>query len=103
MHNDHVCPKYIQTVLPDEKGNCSLCGAELLLYHGDLSIVLNALKVYQALLQKEARLVSTSFFHWKRCGYCRKREQCPEIEELELTEDHVKEIAGFVADLLKPE
>lgn len=27
MHNDRVCPKYNEAVLPDEHGNCSLCGA----------------------------------------------------------------------------
>src|SRR5438876_7486789 len=30
MHTDRVCPKYNEPVLPDEKGNCSLCGAEIL-------------------------------------------------------------------------
>ena len=30
MHNDRVCPKYNEPVLPDENGKCSLCGAELL-------------------------------------------------------------------------
>jgi len=30
VHNDRVCPKYNQPVLPDENGNCSLCGEELL-------------------------------------------------------------------------
>ena len=29
MHNDRVCPKYNEPVLPDEKGNCSLCGEEI--------------------------------------------------------------------------
>ena len=30
MHNDRVCPKYNEPMLPDENGKCSLCGAELL-------------------------------------------------------------------------
>jgi len=30
VHNDRVCPKYNQPVLPDENGKCSLCGEELL-------------------------------------------------------------------------
>jgi len=29
MHNDRVCPKYNEPVLPDENGNCSLCGAAI--------------------------------------------------------------------------
>ena len=29
MHNDKVCPKYNEPVLPDENGNCSLCGADI--------------------------------------------------------------------------
>src|SRR5258708_39976428 len=29
MHNDRVCPKYTEPVLPDENGNCSLCGEEI--------------------------------------------------------------------------
>ena len=29
MHNDQVCPKYNEPVLPDENGNCSLCGSEI--------------------------------------------------------------------------
>ena len=28
-HNGTTCPKYNEPVLPDENGNCSLCGAEL--------------------------------------------------------------------------
>lgn len=28
-HNDILCPKYHDLVLPDEIGNCSLCGAIL--------------------------------------------------------------------------
>lgn len=28
-HNDRLCPKYGEEVLPDENGNCSLCGAEI--------------------------------------------------------------------------
>lgn len=28
-HNDYYCPKYKDTVLPDENGECSLCGAIL--------------------------------------------------------------------------
>ncbi len=29
MHNDRVCPKYNEPVLPDENGKCSLCGEEI--------------------------------------------------------------------------
>jgi hypothetical protein len=29
-HNNQVCPKYDEPVLPNELGNCSLCGAELI-------------------------------------------------------------------------
>jgi hypothetical protein len=29
MHNDTVCPTYDESVLPDEKGRCSLCGAKI--------------------------------------------------------------------------
>lgn len=29
MHNDKICPKYNEPVLPNEKGNCSLCGEEI--------------------------------------------------------------------------
>lgn len=28
-HGDFICSKYNQKVLPDEEGNCSLCGARL--------------------------------------------------------------------------
>ena len=28
-HNADICSKYNETVLPDEDGNCSLCGAQL--------------------------------------------------------------------------
>jgi hypothetical protein len=28
-HNDTTCIKYDEPVLPDEEGNCSLCGARL--------------------------------------------------------------------------
>lgn len=28
-HNDTVCIKYNEPVLPNEQGNCSLCGAKL--------------------------------------------------------------------------
>jgi hypothetical protein len=27
MHGDTICPKYDEVVLPDEMGNCSLCGS----------------------------------------------------------------------------
>jgi predicted GNAT family N-acyltransferase len=29
MHNDTTCTKYSESVLPDENGNCSLCGAKI--------------------------------------------------------------------------
>lgn len=30
IHYNTTCPKYKETVLPDDQGNCSLCGAQLL-------------------------------------------------------------------------
>ncbi len=30
VHNDITCAKYHEPVLPDEDGNCSLCGAALM-------------------------------------------------------------------------
>jgi hypothetical protein len=30
MHGDRVCPKYHESVLPDENGDCSLCGAHII-------------------------------------------------------------------------
>ncbi len=29
-HNDTICTKYNEPVLPDEQGNCSLCSAKLI-------------------------------------------------------------------------
>jgi hypothetical protein len=30
IHNDITCPKYLEPVVPDNRGRCSRCGAQLL-------------------------------------------------------------------------
>lgn len=82
-HNSDICREYRETVLPDEDGNCSLCGAKL----EGMAIVYDKVWSYNPTLtkeinQKEAFDGYTEYLWQYMNGMIHRYEGAPQVIDL---------------------
>lgn len=63
-HNDVTCNKYNDVALPDEKGNCSLCGVRMAPWNGFAITTLNFEDLEGRFTPEERAKLTTSDLRW---------------------------------------